>query len=36
VGLRRRFLPKEVDGVDVLDAALSDESGLICAGTSSG
>jgi hypothetical protein len=36
VELRRRFLPAEVDGVDVLDAALSDWSGLICAGTSSG
>ena len=36
VELRRRFLPTKVDGVDVLDAALSDESGLICAGTSSG
>jgi hypothetical protein len=36
VDLRRRFLPTEVDGVDVLAAALSDESGLICADASSG
>jgi ABC-type nitrate/sulfonate/bicarbonate transport system substrate-binding protein len=36
VDLRRRFLPQEVDGVDVLDAALTDDAGLICAGTSPG
>jgi hypothetical protein len=29
VELRRRYLPSEVDGVDVLSAALEDASGLI-------
>jgi ABC-type nitrate/sulfonate/bicarbonate transport system substrate-binding protein len=33
VDLRRRFLPTEVDGADVLAHALEDSSGLVAAGT---